>query len=163
MKNMDSDIVLDSDVDMMDVTKENDEPTSTSNNATIPSIKEPSVTSKSETTQIRTPWLEKYRPKVLSDIVGNEDAISRLQYFAKQGNLPNIIISGPPGCGKTTSILCLAREMLGEAFREGVLEMNASNDRGIDVVRTKIKSFAQRKVNLPKGRHKIIILDEADR
>ena len=53
--------------------------------------------------------------------------------------------------------------MLGDAFREAVLEMNASNDRGIDVVRTKIKMFAQSKVSLPKGRHKIIILDEADR
>lgn len=69
---------------------------------------------------------------------------------------------GPPGVGKTTTILCLARILLGESFREAVLELNASNERGIDVVRNKIKSFAQQKVTLPPGRHKIVILDEAD-
>ena len=69
---------------------------------------------------------------------------------------------GPPGCGKTTSILCLARTMLGDAFNSAVMELNASNDRGIDVVRNKIKMFAQQKCTLPQGKHKIIILDEAD-
>ena len=83
-----------------------------------------------------------------------------------------------PGIGKTTSIHCLAHQLLGEAYKEGVLELNASDERcvlssklcnllmwrrGIDVVRGKIKAFAQKKVTLPAGRHKIIILDEADR
>ncbi|XP_012533733.1 replication factor C subunit 2 [Monomorium pharaonis] len=108
------------------------------------------------------PWIEKYRPQVFSDIVGNEDTVSRLAVFAQHGNTPNIIIGGPPGVGKTTTILCLARTLLGPAFKEAVLELNASNERGIDVVRNKIKMFAQKKVNLPKGKHKIIILDEAD-
>lgn len=108
------------------------------------------------------PWVEKYRPKVLDEVVGNQDAVERLRLIAKQGNLPNIIISGPPGTGKTTSVLCLANEMLGDLVGEAVLELNASDDRGIEVVRNKIKSFAQKKVNLPPGRHKIIILDEAD-
>jgi replication factor C subunit 2/4 len=76
--------------------------------------------------------------------------------------MPNLILSGPPGTGKTTSVLALARTMLGDAFKEAVLELNASDDRGIEVVRGRIKAFAQKKVTLPPGKHKIIILDEAD-
>ncbi|EPQ60372.1 P-loop containing nucleoside triphosphate hydrolase protein [Gloeophyllum trabeum ATCC 11539] len=108
------------------------------------------------------PWVEKYRPHVLDDIVGNTETIERLKVIARDGNCPHIIISGMPGIGKTTSIHCLAHQLLGDAYKEGVLELNASDERGIDVVRNKIKTFAQKKVTLPPGRHKIIILDEAD-
>ncbi|KAB0791224.1 hypothetical protein PPYR_03024 [Photinus pyralis] len=108
------------------------------------------------------PWIEKYRPQTFADIVGNEDTIKRLSIFSQQGNVPNIIIAGPPGVGKTTTILCLAKILLGPSFKDAVLELNASNDRGIDVVRNKVKMFAQQKVTLPPGRHKIIILDEVD-
>ena len=77
--------------------------------------------------------------------------------------MPHFIISGMPGIGKTTSILCLARAMLGPTvYKEAVLELNASDERGIDVVRNRIKAFAQKKVTLPQGRHKLVILDEAD-
>lgn len=108
------------------------------------------------------PWLEKYRPQTVGDIVGNEETVGRLEVLAKQGNMPNLILSGPPGTGKTTSVLALARTLLGDAFKEGVLELNASDDRGIEVVRGRIKAFAQKKVTLPAGKHKVIILDEAD-
>ncbi|KAH8069478.1 hypothetical protein JL721_5781 [Aureococcus anophagefferens] len=97
-----------------------------------------------------------------SDVVGNEETISKLRAVVAGGNMPNIILSGPPGTGKTTSMLCLAREMLGANYKEAVLEMNASDERGIMVVRDKIKMFAKKKVNLPPGAHKLVILDEAD-
>lgn len=83
--------------------------------------------------------------------------INKIREFSSIYNL-----QGPPGVGKTTTILCLARILLGAHFKEGVLELNASSERGIDVVRNKIKMFAQQKVTLPRGRHKIVILDEAD-
>ncbi|KAF1741643.1 hypothetical protein MXB_5349, partial [Myxobolus squamalis] len=94
------------------------------------------------------PWVEKYRPKILTEVVGNEEIIKRL--------------NGSPGTGKTTSIICLAHILLGENFKNAVLELNASDERGIDVVRGDIKMFAQKKVTLPMGKHKIVILDEAD-
>ena len=108
------------------------------------------------------PWVEKYRPQVLEEVVGNERTIHQLNTIAVQGNMPNLLLVGPPGCGKTTSIWCLARQMLGETAKQAVCELNASDERGIDVVREKIKSFAQQKVNVPSNMQKIIILDEAD-
>jgi len=114
------------------------------------------------TANYEAPWVEKYRPEFLSEVVGNSEAVSRLRAIAQAGNIPNIILAGPPGIGKTSSVLCLAREMLGGVYKSAVLELNASDARGIDVVRNKIKMFAQKKVALPPGRHKIIILDEAD-
>ncbi|EJS41840.1 rfc4p [Saccharomyces arboricola H-6] len=116
----------------------------------------------SKVLSLQLPWVEKYRPQVLSDIVGNKETIDRLQQIAKDGNMPHMIISGMPGIGKTTSVHCLAHELLGSSYADGVLELNASDDRGIDVVRNQIKHFAQKKLHLPQGKHKIIILDEAD-
>jgi DNA polymerase III delta prime subunit len=125
--------------------------------------------------------VEKYRPVFLDDVVGNTETIERLKIIAREGNMPHVIISGMPGIGKTTSVLCLARQLLGESYKEAVLELNASDERGIpykatldfddklltsltgiDVVRSRIKGFAQKKVTLPAGRHKLVILDEAD-
>jgi len=107
-------------------------------------------------------WLEKYRPIVFEDVVGNMGAVSILKSHAAGGTFPHLLLSGPPGCGKTTVVHCLAREHLGEHYEQGCIELNASDDRGIDVVREKIKGFAQQKVSLPEGKLKVIILDEAD-
>lgn len=114
---------------------------------------------------LELPWVEKYRPRVLADVVGNDGAVESLRRIAAGGNMPHLILTGLPGIGKTSSVHCLARELLGnddKLLKEAVLELNASDDRGIETVRNSIKQFAQKKVNLPQGRHKIIILDEAD-
>ena len=66
------------------------------------------------------PWLEKYRPAVIEDIVGNEETVSRLLVLAQQGNMPNLILAGPPGTGKTTSVVALARALLGDSFKDAV-------------------------------------------
>jgi replication-associated recombination protein RarA len=75
--------------------------------------------------------VEKYRPIFLEDIVGNTETVERLKIIAKDGNMPHLIISGMPGIGKTTSILCLARQLLGDVYKEAVLELNASDERGV--------------------------------
>eukprot|EP01068_Selenidium_serpulae_P012084 Selendium_serpulae@DN5767_c0_g1_i9.p2 len=107
-------------------------------------------------------WVEKYRPTTLDDVVGNEMTLNRLRLIAKQGNVPNILLAGPPGTGKTTSILALAKELLGPNFHKATKELNASDERGIDTVRDIIKRFAKEHQELEPGQHKIVILDEAD-
>ena len=108
------------------------------------------------------PWVEKHRPTTLKSIVGNDSIITSLINISNIGNLPNLILSGPPGIGKTTSIMALAKTLLGDNFKKATLELNASDDRGINVVREKIKNFAMQKIPLPPNLHKIVILDEAD-
>jgi len=108
------------------------------------------------------PFIEKYRPKILKDVIGNTVIIKQFKSIAKKGNMPHMLLVGPPGTGKTTSINCLARELLKDNFSDAFLELNASNERGIDVVRNKIKDFCKKKVTLPDGIHKIIFLDEVE-
>lgn len=108
------------------------------------------------------PWVEKYRPKILDDIVGNKYAIQQFKVIAQNGNIPHMILTGSPGTGKTTSIICLAKLLLNDEFQNAFLELNASDERGIDVIRSKITMFCKKKVLLPEGRHKIIFLDEVD-
>jgi len=80
--------------------------------------------------------VEKYRPVFLDDVVGNTETIERLKIIAKDGNMPHVIISGMPGIGKTTSVLCLARQLLGDSYKEAVLELNASDERGAPILLT---------------------------
>ncbi|ELP84530.1 replication factor C subunit, putative [Entamoeba invadens IP1] len=118
-------------------------------------------TSHDMTTQA-IPWVEKYRPKVLEDVVGNKDVIETLKSFRSSKQFPHLLLCGQPGIGKTTSIHCLARELLKDKYKEAVLELNASDERGIDTIRTTIKAFCEKKVMLPDNIPKVVILDEAD-
>jgi len=106
-------------------------------------------------------WAEKYRPKTLTDIVDQKEIVERLKSFVKSRNVPHCIFAGPPGTGKTTAALCLVRDLYGEGYREHVMELNASDERGIDVVRETVKTFARVK-SIGEIPFKIMILDEAD-
>ncbi len=106
-------------------------------------------------------WAEKYRPKRLSEIINQKHVVERLKAFVKEKNIPNMIFAGPPGSGKTTCAFAIAYELYGKDWRANVLEKNASDERGIDVIRGDIKNFARTKA-IGEVPYKIIILDEAD-
>lgn len=106
-------------------------------------------------------WVEKYRPKSLEEVVGQEDVVARLKAYAKSGNLPHLLFAGPAGTGKTTCAIALARDLFGEDWQQNYNELNASDQRGIDVVRQKIKDIA-RLAPFGGTPFKIIFLDEAD-
>ena len=113
------------------------------------------------TDSVYTPWTERYRPRSLKEVIGQKEVIPKLQAFVKEKNITNMIFAGSAGTGKTTSALALARDLYGESWKNSVLELNASDERGIDVVRGKIKDFA-RTIPLTGIPFKIIFLDEAD-
>jgi replication factor C small subunit len=106
-------------------------------------------------------WIEKYRPRSLKDVVGQKDIVDRLQSYVVAKNLPHLMFAGPAGTGKTTCAIALAKELYGELWKGNFNELNASDERGIDVVRGKIKEFA-RTAPMGDAGFKIIFLDEAD-
>ena len=120
------------------------------------------------------PWVEKYRPRTLDEVKSQEHATETLRRMVNASNLPHLLLYGPPGTGKTSTILALSRELFGpELFSNRVLELNASDERGLSVIRERVKNFAQQALihapaspsyreRYPCPPFKIIILDEAD-
>lgn len=114
------------------------------------------------------PWVEKYRPKNLNSIIEQDEIVKVLKHTLETGELPHLLLYGPPGTGKTSTIVALCYELFGpELFKDRVLELNASDDRGIGIVRERIISFSKMTVgrkdpNYPCPNFKIVILDEAD-
>ncbi|PLW79707.1 replication factor C small subunit [Candidatus Woesearchaeota archaeon] len=106
-------------------------------------------------------WTEKYRPSKFSEVKGQKEIVKRLKAFVDQKNMPHVLFAGPPGVGKTTLSLVVVKELFGDSYKDNFLELNASDERGIDVVRVKVKDFARTRAlgNVP---FKIIYLDECD-
>ena len=113
-------------------------------------------------------WVEKYRPENLNEISSQSNVIKSLRNAIISKNLPHLIFFGPSGCGKTSTILALAKEIFNENYKDKIIELNASDERGINVIREKVKTYAKQTVKINTSENsndppwKIIILDEAD-
>ncbi|MEN4007307.1 MAG: replication factor C small subunit [Methanobacteriaceae archaeon] len=109
---------------------------------------------------MKGPWVEKYRPGNLDEVVGQDHIVERLKKYVEEQSMPNLMFTGPAGVGKTTTAIALAKSILGEYWRQNFMELNASDARGIDTVRTYIKNFCRLKaVGAP---FRIVFLDEVD-
>ena len=106
-------------------------------------------------------WTEKYRPSNFEEVVGQQEIIKRVKSLASSLNIPHLLFAGPAGTGKSTLALIIVKQLYGERWKESYLELNASDERGIDVVRQKVKNFARTK-SLSSVPFKVIFLDEAD-
>lgn len=115
----------------------------------------------SDTTKFCLPWVEKYRPKTISEVKGHSNIVSVLKNFGGISGIPHLLFFGPPGTGKTSTILAMAKEYYGRHFRLMVMEVNASDERGVEVVTGRIHRFVQTH-SLCELRVKLVVLDEAD-
>lgn len=106
-------------------------------------------------------WTEKYRPKDFSEIKGQKEIVKRIKAFVEQQNIPHLLFAGPAGVGKTTLALIIAKKLFGDSWHQNYMDLNASDERGIDIIRNKVKDFARTKAigDVP---FKIIFLDECD-
>ncbi|KAI3984005.1 hypothetical protein MKX01_035132 [Papaver californicum] len=111
-----------------------------------------------------TPWVEKYRPRSLADVAAHRDIVDTIDRLTSENKLPHLLLYGPPGTGKTSTILAVARKIYGPQYHNMILELNASDDRGIDVVRQQIQDFASTQSFSfgVKASVKLVLLDEAD-
>uniref|UniRef100_A0A1D1Z8F7 Replication factor C subunit 5 n=1 Tax=Anthurium amnicola TaxID=1678845 RepID=A0A1D1Z8F7_9ARAE len=108
------------------------------------------------------PWVEKYRPQSLADVAAHRDIVDTIDRLTNENRLPHLLLYGPPGTGKTSTILAVARKLYGAQYHNMILELNASDDRGIDVVRHQIQDFASTRSFDAKYSVKLVLLDEAD-
>ncbi len=106
-------------------------------------------------------WIEKYRPQTFAEIKGQQHIVEKIKAFVEKQNLPHLLFTGPAGVGKTTLSMVIAKELYGEGWKDHFLELNASDERGIDIVRNKVKDFARTKA-IGEVPFKIIYLDESD-
>ena len=111
---------------------------------------------------IKLPWIEKYRPNKLNDIISQKEIVHSLRIYFKNVSFPNLLFYGMSGCGKTSTIMACAKELYKDKYPYMVLELNASDDRGIDIVRNKITQFVLSKSLVSMNAIKLVILDEAD-
>ena len=110
--------------------------------------------------RLKKPWIEKYRPKKFENLILNNHLENKFSKILESGELPNMILSGYPGCGKTSTVICLSKKILNNNLEDNLLEFNASDNRGLDIIKNRIYGFCRRKTN--NKFLKIIILDEAD-